>query len=74
MGAFSAEIRAFGRLFVYLQGQRQQADYSPGAMYSRGWVLQLIDETETVVTAFENVASADRRSFAIHVLLRQRRE
>lgn len=74
MGIFSAEIQVFGYNFVYMQAQRQQADYSPSATFSRGRVIQLIDETENAVTAFKNASTADRRAFAIHVLMRRRRE
>ena len=72
MRAFPAEIRAFARRFVYMQGQRQHADYSPVATYSRRWVMQTIDEAEEALIPFEGANSADRRAFAIHVLFRHR--
>ena len=74
MRQFPQEVRNFGRTFVYMQGQRQQADYAPDATFSRDRVVQLIDETEDAVNAFENAPGADRRAFAIHVLLRRRRD
>ena len=74
MNAFPAEIQEFGQRFILMQRQRQLADYSPRETYSRAWVMQLVDETETVIAAFENVSNADRRAFALHVLLRRRRE
>ena len=74
MTALPADIRNFGRRFVYAQSKRQQADYSPTSTYSRRWVMQLIDENETALSAFENATSPDRRAFAIHVLMRRRRE
>ena len=74
MSVFPAEIRAFGRRFVFMQGQRQQAEYSPTASYSRGWVVQLINESEDAITAFDGAPNADRRAFAIHVLFRRHRE
>ena len=74
MRAFPAEVQNFGQRFVFMQGQRQQADYAPNATFSRDRVVQLIDESEDAITAFENTGSADRRAFAIHVLLRHRRE
>ena len=74
MTAFPVDIRYFGRRFVYTQGLRQHADYSPDASYSRRWVMQLIDETETALSSFENATNTDRRAFAIHVLVRRRRE
>ena len=74
MRAFPAEIRVFARRFVYMQGQRQQADYSPTATYSRRWVMQIVDETEEALTSLESSSSTDRRAFAIHVLFRRRSE
>ena len=74
MGAFPAEIQAFGRRFVFMQRQRQQADYSPSVTYSRRWVIQAVDETENIITALENAPSSHRRAFALHVLLRRHRE
>lgn len=74
MSGFPSEIRYFGRIFVLLQRQRQQADYSPAATFARSRVMQLISEAEGAIGAIENVASAQRRDFALHVLLRRRRE
>ncbi len=74
MRSFPSEIRAFARWFVFMQGQRQQADYSPGATFSRGPVLQFIDESENAIDALENAPNADRRAFAINVLFRSRRD
>ena len=74
MSAFPAGIQDFGQLFVLMQRQRQQADYSPSARYSRLWVMQAVGETEDVIDAFENAPNADRRAFAIHVLFRRRPE
>ena len=74
MSAFPLEIQNFGRRFVFMQRQRQLADYSPNARYSRLWVIQAVDETEDIINAFENAPNAGRRSFAIHVLLRRRPE
>lgn len=74
MSAFPAEIQAFGRRFVFMQRQRQQADYSPNANFSRDRVMQFINETEDTITAFENTPGSDRRAFAIYVLFRRRLE
>ena len=71
---FSNEIRLFCTRFVSLQRQRQQADYSPDAAFSRGRVMQFIDESEDAINALESTSGADRRAFALHVLLRRRRE
>ena len=73
MRQFPQEVQHFGRTFVYVQSQRQQADYSPDASYSRRWVMQTVEEVHDAISAFENVPSADRRAFALHVLLRRQR-
>ncbi len=57
-----------------MQGQRQLAEYSPSASFSRGWVVQAINETEDAIDAFESAPNSDRRAFAIHVLFRPRRD
>ena len=74
MAEFPGEIQDFGRQYVLMQGQRQRADYSPEATFSRYRVMQLIEETEAVIGEFDSAPSTDRRAFAIHVLFRQRRE
>lgn len=74
MNMFTAEIRNFGQLFVFLQSQRHSADYDPYARFSRANVMGLIEATGEAMTRFENAAAADRRSFAIHILLRLRRD
>ena len=74
MSAFPSEIQYFGRRFVFMQGQRQLAEYSPSASFSRGWVVQAINETEDAIDAFEGASNLDRRAFAIHVLFRARRD
>ena len=74
MRAFPTEIQYFGRRFVFMQGQRHLAEYSPSVSFSRGWVIQAIDETEDAIDAFENASNSDKRAFAIHVLFRLRRD
>ena len=74
MSSFPSEIQNLGRLFVRMQNRRHSADYDPYARFSRGDVMRLIEATEEAIARFENTAAADRRSFAIHVLLRLRRD
>ena len=74
MNSFPEEIRDFGNSFVFMQGQRQTADYSPGATFSRDRVIQLIGDSEDAIDALDNAPTPDRRAFAIHVLMRRQRE
>ena len=74
MSVLPAEIQDFGKRFVFMQRQRQQADYSPSATFARDRVIQLITEAEGAITDLESAPNADRRAFALHVLLRRRPE
>ncbi len=74
MGQFSTEIQNFARRFVTMQYQRQLADYSPSAAFSRERVLLLIDEADDAIDSLDNAVASDRRAFAIHVLFRRRRD
>ena len=73
MGRFSIEIQNFGRRFVSMQYQRQLADYSPSAAFSRERVMLLIDEADDAIDSLDNAVVSDRRAFAIHVLFRRQR-
>lgn len=73
MRSFPAEVQDFGQLFARMQNRRHSADYDPYARFSRTNVMRLIDATGEAMIRFESTAAADRRSFAIHVLLRSRR-
>lgn len=72
MSRFPAEIEAFGKQFVVMQQQRHNADYDPEATFQRNEVIDFIDETEEVITAFNNVPNIERRAFAVYVLFRLR--
>ena len=74
MSRFPVEIQYFARQFVIVQHQRQLADYSPSATFSRDRVMLLIDEASDPVDSLDSASSPDRRAFALHVLLRRRRE
>lgn len=72
MEKFSKEIQRLGRTFVEMQRQRHTADYDPSAKYYRGEVMQLINVTQKAMTDFQDTTPADRKAFAIYVLLRTR--
>ena len=71
---FPDEIQSFGKLFIYNQRLRRDADYNPDASFVRYEVLQLIDETERVVLDFERADALDKRAFAVYALFRSRME
>jgi len=66
---FPADIRNFAKLFVSMQVKRHSADYDPGAKFLKSDVIQDIDESEDAIKRFSEVPRADRRAFAIYVLL-----
>ena len=72
MGEFPDGIQVFGQRFVDLQGNRHDADYDPDSRFSRRVVMKLIDESRAAISAFNAVDAAERRAFAVHVLLRNR--
>ena len=73
MAGFSPEVRQFGRLFSELQLLRQSADYDPGASFSRDDVMRFIQEAGQSCEELAATTRQELRTFALHVLLRQRR-
>ena len=72
MPRFPGEIIEMADLFVRLQAARHRADYAPQTQDSRSEVLQMATETELTIRAFEAADPAQRRSFAAHLLFRER--
>ena len=72
LAQFPPEIQRFGQHFVYTQRLRHQADYDPDGNLTRRELLQLVNETEEIIQAFETAPADRRRAFAIHVLFRTR--
>ena len=71
MSEFPIGIREFGVLFSDMQTMRHRAEYDPHAKdaFRRDGVLNLIDEVERIINRFLSVPAADRREFAVYVLL-----
>ena len=70
---FPAEIRRFATTFSEMQQRRHLADYAPDAAFDREGVLQRINESEGAIRLFDKAPIADRRAFAVHVLVAVRR-
>ena len=66
---FPSEIRNFAKLFVSTQMKRHSADYDPDVTFIKSDVIQDIDEVEDTIKRFNKAPRADRRAFAIYVLL-----
>ena len=70
---YPAEIRKFAEVFVALQKARQQADYALDTeTYRKSDVLGYVAAAELAIGEFEQADIGTRRSFAAHVLFRQR--
>ncbi len=74
MNRFPPEIQDFGEEFADMQVLRHIADYDPDPEdpFTRAGVLEHIEDSEQAIHELENTTAADRRAFAIHVLLRLR--
>ena len=56
-----------------MQPLRHSADYDPEAEFSRNPVIQSINHAENAIRQFPNAPIADRRAFAVYVLMDVRR-
>ena len=72
LAGFPPEIQVFAAVFVRLQKLRHWADYDPLSMFYRSVVLQWIEEVDNSISGFNSVARAERKAFAVYVLLKQR--
>ena len=72
MSQFSRPLLDFALQFVFMQSERENADYNPNTEFSRFQVLQSIVESRQKIEAFNAVESLERRAFAAHALWRSR--
>ena len=72
LSRFPQQIQEFGRFFVDMQRQRQDADYDPDAQFFRSDVLVFIDQAKKVLSEFADTDTRDQRAFAVYVLFRVR--
>lgn len=73
MDRFPVDVQDFGSLFVEMQRKRHTADYDPDARFTKSDVVKDIDRVRDVIARFSDVATKDRRAFAIYILLDHRR-
>lgn len=74
MSQFVVEIQAFGDHFADMQRYRHFADYAPVTDFERSRVTRMVEQTAQVIAEFNRASNGDRRAFALHVLLRNRRD
>lgn len=72
MAEFPESIREFAAAFVFLQRERQQADYAFEVWYNKTYVLENIDRAEKAINHYERAGVQDRRRFVALALFRQR--
>ena len=72
MAEFPESIREFAAAFVFLQRERQQADYALEVWYNEAFVLENIDRAEKAISHYERAGVQDRRRFVALALFRQR--
>ena len=68
IGKSPPEVQKFAELFVEMQHQRHEADYSPDATPPHSSVRQSIMEVRTAITQFQNVPDEHLRLFAVYLL------
>ena len=69
---FTWEIQYFADSFTDMQRKRHQADYDPAGRWSKSAVMEDLDSAADAIEEFEAAALADRRAFAVFVLLKSR--
>ena len=72
MQDFPVAIQNFASLFTNLQNERVDADYDPSATFFKSAVEARIKAARLAVRQFEREKISDRRTFAVHVLFRER--
>lgn len=73
IAGFPPEIQQIANIFCTAQEEREQADYNP-SFAGRGPGIMILDAltVRTTMLSFNAVTEADRREFAIHLLIRSR--
>jgi hypothetical protein len=72
--SFPQEIKDFANSFISLQEERHRADYNPDSSmnFSKLEVMALLATARLAVAALKSAPTADRRAFAVYVLLPNR--
>lgn len=74
MKKFPKDIEDFANVFVDMQFKRHKADYDPSEHFYKSAVSQDIEDTVSVIKAFESAPMKDKRAFAAYVLLKNRKD
>ena len=69
---FPAGIVSCAGTCIELQEVRHRADYDPNSRFTRAEALDWVSRADGAISALRNTPRADRRAFAILLLLRKR--
>ena len=69
---FSSELVHCANEFIELQQARHDADYDPQATFLRAEVLDLVNRAQVSIEKLHGARTADRRAFAVLLLLKRR--
>lgn len=73
-GRFSPPIQRLAGFVAVIQDLRHRADYDPDAIFYQPEVLATIAEADDYITAFRATPDAERRAFAVFILMRERQD
>ena len=71
-GLLSAGVRQFAETFVKMQGQRHDADYDDYSRFTRGQVIDWIEEVERAIATVEKEPQEMQRALAVMTMHRRR--
>lgn len=69
---FPANVKRFAVVLRNMKELREEADYNPGATFSRIDVYQMIRDVYRAIVVFLREPPSTRRDFAAHVLFKKR--
>ena len=67
---FSTPIQDFASAIAAIKGQREEADYNPGAVFTQSQVITWIDRAEQAIRDFSAAPPQERSMAAIATLAR----
>lgn len=73
-GRFSPPIQRLAGFVAVIQDLRHRADYDPDTSFVQQEVAAIITEADDYITAFRAVPDAERRAFAVYILMRERQD
>ena len=71
---FSLPIQNLAAHFVDMQSLRHRADYDPDATFYQPDVLTTITQIHEAIADFRAASDAERRAFAVFILMRERQD